>query len=451
MEGQDNGGVSIKDLPIYSWHNKEEGKEEYARFAKQFKIHLKHLRYLLEPGGVERKLGPHPGPAPALAAARKEWREDSKLYEAKVAKVEEHFASALSALESSFSFATSPRHIIDKATEHPPPGVPDEHWTYMLKFRAAWEALRLEYQPSTVVDVSQLKEQIMSLSDQMPGGFDQFKAEFHRLHTEILATGVADAITPRELNGVVREGIRNPTVWMMVCHPIYSQDPNAPWEATFDAISKLMTSYRQKGIDPYGEAHAGPLIGSTPIAANSANTTTPAGKMTGGKRQGAPTRDSGGRFKKSQRTANFESYSQSKQTTTNSYTSTRQESSKPRNEEKCTRCWQTSGHNYRTCSEAKCICGKPLSSGQVICYNYDNHPSSAKFTDKPPRMLMQILEAYKRGGEGRPVPATTSNNPPKSTITTRNKRKKGVKAMSADIADDLIRRGVDPESLDSES
>ena len=52
MEGQDNGGVSIKDLPIYSWHNKEEGKEEYARFAKQFKIHLKHLRYLLEPGGV---------------------------------------------------------------------------------------------------------------------------------------------------------------------------------------------------------------------------------------------------------------------------------------------------------------------------------------------------------------------------------------------------------------
>ena len=64
---------------------------------------------------------------------------------------------------------------------------------------------------------------------------------------------------------------------------------------------------------------------------------------------------------------------------------------------------------------------------------------------------MQILEAYKRGGEGRPAPTITSNNPPKSTITTRNKGKKGVKAMSADIADDLIRRGVDPESLDSES
>ena len=59
---------------------------------KQFKIRLRHLRYLLEPGGVERKLGPHPGPAPALAAARKEWRKDSELYEAKISKVEEHFS-----------------------------------------------------------------------------------------------------------------------------------------------------------------------------------------------------------------------------------------------------------------------------------------------------------------------------------------------------------------------
>ena len=109
-------------------------------------------------------------------------------YEAKIAKVEEHFAAALSALESSFAFATSPRHIIDVATENPPAGIPIEQWSYQLKFQAAWEALRVEYQPSTVVDLSQLKDQIMSLSDQVPGGFDQFKSEFHRLHTESLAT-----------------------------------------------------------------------------------------------------------------------------------------------------------------------------------------------------------------------------------------------------------------------
>ena len=37
-------------------------------------------------------------------------------------------------------------------------GVPVDQWSYQLKFQAAWEALRLEYQPSTVVDLSQLKE-----------------------------------------------------------------------------------------------------------------------------------------------------------------------------------------------------------------------------------------------------------------------------------------------------
>ena len=194
MDNQDNNGVSIKDLPVYHWHNKEEGKEEYARFSKQFKLALKHLRYLLEPGGVQRKLGVHPGEAPAQAAARREWREDLVRYEAKVAKVEDHFASALSALESFFAFATSPRHILDVAIENPPPGVLPEQWTYQRKFEAAWEALRLEYQPSTVVDLSQLKDQIMALSDQVPGGFDHFKSEFHRLHTEILATQVPDAI-----------------------------------------------------------------------------------------------------------------------------------------------------------------------------------------------------------------------------------------------------------------
>ena len=113
MDNQENNNISIKDLPIYRWHNKEEGQEEYACFAKQFKLSFKHLRYLLEPGGVQRRLGSHPGPAPALAAARRDWREDTICYEGTVAKVEERFAAALSALELCFAFATSPRHIID--------------------------------------------------------------------------------------------------------------------------------------------------------------------------------------------------------------------------------------------------------------------------------------------------------------------------------------------------
>ena len=451
MDNQDSGNVSFKDLPAYHWHNKEEGKEEYARFAKQFKSALKHLRYILEPGGVQRRLGPDPGPAPAQAAARREWREDTIRYEAKLAKVEEHFAAALSALENSFVFATSPRHIIDVAIDNPPDGLPLEQWTYQMKFQAAWEALRLEYQPSTVVDLSQLKDQIRSLSDQVPGGFDHFKSEFLRLHTEILATGVPDAITARELNGIAREGLKNPIVWQMVGHQIYSVDDNAPWERTFDEVSKLLTSYRQKGIDPYGEAHGGPLIGHTPIGANSANMRAGESKGTFGKRSATPSRDSGGKFHKSQKT-DHESSSQSKRTSTSttSYNTSASDRSKPRSEVKCTRCWQNpTNHNYRNCTETKCVCGQPLSPDQPICYNYDNHPASAKFTESVPKMLVRILEAYKRGSSGTSNQGSSSNKP--KPMTTRSKNKKGARAMAASLAEEMTRRGVTGENLDHEA
>ena len=454
MDNQESNNISIKDLPIYHWHNKEEGKEEYARFAKQFKLSLKHLRYLLEPGGVQRRLGPHPGPAPALAAARKEWREDTIRYEGKVAKVEEHFAAALSALESSFAFATSPRHIIDVATENPPEGVPVDQWSYQLKFQAAWEALRLEYQPSTVVDLSQLKDQIMALNDQMPGGFDQFKSEFHRLHTEILATQVPDAITPRELNGIVREGIRNPMVWQFVGHDIYSEDPNAPWEATFEAVSKLLTSYRQKGIDPYGEAHHGPIVGHTPIAANSAATTGKEFKGMGAKRSLSTPRDSGGKFQKTQRTSNTETFS--KRTSSTSFSTPTPDKGKSRRETKCTRCWQSNtNHNYRNCTANKCICGHTLTAEQLICFNYDNHSANAKFTESVPKTLARILDAYKRGSAGGATStannSSTTQSDSKNPVVTRSRSKKAARAMAASLAEELARRGVTGENLDRET
>ena len=96
----------------------------------------------------------------------------------------------------------------------------------------------MEFQPSNATDLSALREQIFKLTDEGPGGFDTFRAEFHRLMTEILATGAEDAITPRELNGIVREGIKNPTIWTLVCHQIYANDQNAPWDVTFEAISR---------------------------------------------------------------------------------------------------------------------------------------------------------------------------------------------------------------------
>ena len=37
-----------KDLPVYSWNNTQEGKDQYARFVKEFTRTIKHLRYLLD-------------------------------------------------------------------------------------------------------------------------------------------------------------------------------------------------------------------------------------------------------------------------------------------------------------------------------------------------------------------------------------------------------------------
>ena len=110
----------------------------------------------------------------------------------------------------------------------------------------------------------------------------------------------------------------------------------------------------------------------------------------------------------------------------------------------CTRCWQVTSHNYRSCSESKCACGQPLASDQLICYNYDNHPASAKFTDSVPKMLSRILDAYKKGSTGQQTP-NKANQP-----VTRSRSKKA-KAMAASVAEELIRRGVTGENLDRES
>ena len=179
-------------------------------------------------------------------------------------------ATALGALEKSFPYGTTPRNIIDKASEKPA-NVQLANWTYRRRFEACWEALKIEYQPSTSVDLKQLKYQLSKLTEEGQGGFENFQSEFHRLHAEIMATGADDAVTERELNDIVRDGIKNHFVWVNICYNLYKDNPNAPWRETFTAVATALTSFRQKGFDPYGEAKSGPTINST-VAANSGNT-----------------------------------------------------------------------------------------------------------------------------------------------------------------------------------
>ena len=91
-----------------------------------------------------------------------------------------------------------------------------------------------------------------------------------------------------------------------------------------------------------------------------------------GKRSNTPSRDGSGRFNKSQKYSNTETFSQSKciSTSSTSYCTSSPDKSKPRGEVKYTRCWKTNpNHNYLNCPETQCSCGQPLSSKQPICYN----------------------------------------------------------------------------------
>ena len=459
MDQDNESRLSNKEIPVYSWHTKEEGKAQYAQFAEMFISAIKHLRYLLEPGAVARRLGQHPGPAPAGAAQRRDWRDEMTRYECRLTKIDEHFAAALSALESSFVFSSLPRHLIKKVIETPPAGVQVEDWTYQAKFEACWEALRLEYQPSTAVDLSQLRDKTLALTDEAPGGFDFFKSEFHRLHAEIVATRVPQAITDRELNGIVRDGIKNPMVWGFVCHNIYSNDINAPWEQTFEAVSKFLTSFRQKGIDPYGEAKGGLMSGFIPVAANSASTTA-SDKRSNTNQKRSAVNDHGGRPQKTQKVtmSTTETVNQGSNKHSSSHTSTsRQDNNRARTDRKCTRCWNPVGHSYKDCSETKCACGKSLANGQVICFNYDNHPPSLQFTDKIPRSLQPIIDAYRKGRSsctgGSGVGATSSSASTSSTSggrsnQLRNRNRPNTRAFAANVAEELLRRGVGGNNLD---
>ena len=131
-EMDEENKISLKDIPSYHSPTKEEGKEQYAKFSKDFSGKLKNLRFLLEPGGIERFLGREPGRRPAAAGPdRQEWLTRSMAYETKQDKLEMHAATALGALERSFPYGTTPRNISDKAAQAPD-DVPPAEWTYQL-------------------------------------------------------------------------------------------------------------------------------------------------------------------------------------------------------------------------------------------------------------------------------------------------------------------------------
>ena len=218
--------------------------------------------------------------------------------------------------------------------------------------------------------LSQLRDQIFALNDQFPGGFDAFRSEFHRLHAEIVATRVPDGIPEAELNGIVRDGLKNRMVWALIGFNIYNNNPNAPWAQTFEAVSSMLTSFRIKGIDPYDDASSGSLVGHTPVSANMASSVAAAAATAApndkradhAKRQLSSPLDPAGRFHKCQKTSSTSSATSEKRNSTQTTTPR----SDPRPEKRCTRCSASTTHDYRNCEETECVCGESLDQGQWI-------------------------------------------------------------------------------------
>ena len=95
-------------------------------------------------------------------------------------------------------------------------------------------------------------------------------------------------------------------------------------------------------------------------------------------------------------------------------------------------------HTFKECTESKCVCGKPLAVGQVVCYNYDAHPSSAQFKEKIPRSVSIALDAYRRGkaAAGGSTQSNSSSDKGKQSDSHKGKARKGAKAFAATVRSD---------------
>ena len=194
---------------------------------------------------------------------------------------------------------------------------------------------------------------------------------------------------------IVRDGIKNTFVWVNICYDIYKDHPHSPCQATLEAVSIALTSYRQKGFDPYVEAKSGPVINAKSITANAVFTTPNRNQQGANKKHFRPSRDASGKFQKSFRPPNSAPATAPNSNANDRGSATSEAQQSNQSPLRCTRCWQAETHSYRFCTENKCSCGSNLAPGQVICFNYENHPTSMRFLHKMPKFIETALQAYK--------------------------------------------------------
>jgi len=213
------------------------------------------------------------------------------------------------------------RTDLEAAIAQRPANTAAEDWTPILQLEAGITKLRAVYQRSSVTDIDTVRRQLQNLTDELPGGFADYQREFQRLHAQLIACGVNNAVTADELREWAKRGIKNQTVFNIALSSWLLDNQQATYEQIFSRVALWLQQSPEH--DPYKTV--GTASGKT--SAHAANF-----------RQGAggQQRDQGGWKGNNRRFGNRES-----------------PGGKPDTVVMCTRCWRT-GHSWDKCRSDNC-------------------------------------------------------------------------------------------------
>jgi hypothetical protein len=231
----------------FNWRSAPEGKPDFHHFDSLLKATLAtgnvgHC-YSEEESNFQRPDNPIPEPpANAKEAERLNYIKLKQARDKTVKEFSAGFDKALGILRTFFPFGSMALQDIDMAVVKPDDILPAE-WTSEAKFRAAMKAIK-EYAPRDHTDISELRRELESLSDNQ--GFYAYRAKFAELLSQLIAARAKPP--PGELLEWVKKGITNTTVRSALAQSV-SLEPNLTYEMIFERIDKYLKWMGEQ--DPY--------------------------------------------------------------------------------------------------------------------------------------------------------------------------------------------------------
>lgn len=320
----------MSNVKTFAFNSIEEGKAQYEPFMATITEMLGEASYVNDASVVELAVPVPPADLPgnATAAARTAYVKAKERYDTSLLKLYKDFLRAQAVLRSILPYGTAARSLLDAALKIRPVAIPLADWNPRTQYANALAKLKAEYEPSSSTDTEAIKSQLMTLSDQCPNGFVEYRTKFNLLHNQLLATGIPDVVSETELKEWARRGIQNPIVFQFLT-PYYIAYPNATYQEIFIHVDLYLGFCQRAKNDPY---------------------LTISG--------------SGGKASVSVNNAFIERSGNGKSSGYHSFADVI-----------CTRCW-TPGHGWKTCTRKVCgACNSALEEDSKTCSKWRNHPS----------------------------------------------------------------------------